>query len=105
MNQTNKIFDCLIVGGPDHAQRIKLSCSADAILHPTLTTRDGQCCMPVAFRRSADGSQLWLLLHPEASGAQLREQLVVSEAHDSYKGPERRRSGLHLLPPEELAAS
>lgn len=104
MNHTNNHFDCILVGGPNHAQRITLSCSADDVLHPTLMSHDGQACTPVAFRRSADGSQLWLLLHPEASGAQLREMLVATEeTNDAYKGPERRRAGLHFLPSKALA--
>lgn len=98
MESTTKLFDCLIVGGPDHAQRVQLACAADAVLLPTLTTHDGQACSPVAFRRAADGSQLWLLLHPDASGEQLREQLLASETmQETWKGPERRRTGLHLV--------
>lgn len=99
MENTTKLFDCLIVGGPDHGQRVQLACAADAVLLPALTTHDGQACKPVAFRRSADGSQLWLLLHPEASGEQLRQQLLASEKmQEVWQGPERRRTGLHLVP-------
>lgn len=104
MNHTHKTFDCLIVGGPDHSERVKLSCSNEDILHPVLVTGDGQTCTPFAFRRDMDGRQLWLLMHPDATGVQLREQLLRTEQlQERYKGPERRRSGLHLLPAAALA--
>ncbi|MGA7298265.1 MAG: hypothetical protein WBW92_12230 [Rhodanobacteraceae bacterium] len=98
MNQNSTAFDCLIVGGPDHARRLQVTCSSDDGFRPTLTDDDGLVCSPVAFRRSPDGRQLWLLLHPDASGAQLREQLLLTEEEFAEtRKPERRRNGLHFV--------
>ncbi|MGB8635639.1 MAG: hypothetical protein WCD66_12415 [Rhodanobacteraceae bacterium] len=98
MNQTSTHFNCLIVGGPDHARRLQVTCSSENGFQPTMTGDDGLVCSPFAFRRSPDGRQLWLLLHPDASGAQLREQLLLTEAEFAeVRKPERRRNGLHFL--------
>ncbi len=98
MNQTSTLFDCLIVGGPEHGRRLQVTCSSEDGFRPTMEGEDGLVCSPFAFRRSPDGRQLWLLLHPDASGIQLREQLLLTEEEFAeVRTPERRRNGLHLV--------
>lgn len=89
MEAINKTFDCVMVGGPQHGLRVRMTCSGDAAQYPTLMAGDGLVCKPVGFRRAADGRQLWLLIHPQASGAELREQVAVSEEIEESGKSER----------------
>jgi hypothetical protein len=71
------IFECIIVGGPQHGLIYQRPA---AIPQPTplaLVTDDGQLCTPAMRKQSGADCTRLLLLHPQATGAQIMTMMVA----------------------------
>jgi len=67
-------LEYIIAGGPKHGQVYRHPLNTRTSTPLEVITGDGQCCLPAARKR---GGAQWVLLHPEATGAQFRSILAA----------------------------
>lgn len=69
------VIECIIAGGPEHGLVVFMRRDPDEAHPPTFRSMDGQLCRSVALRRSLCCGTRYVLVHPAASGTQLRDIL------------------------------
>lgn len=74
----NTLFKYVIVGGPQHGEIIKRARLKPAPAGPpSVVAQDGKRCVAAALRRRPRGRACLLLLHPDATGAQILTMLAA----------------------------
>jgi len=73
----SQIFECIIVGGPQHGLVYQRPAAAPQPTPLALITDDGALCTPAVRKQSGVDCTRLLLLHPQATGAQIMTMLVV----------------------------
>jgi len=69
-------IECVIVGGPQHGTVFNHAWAASSTKPLGLSTRDGELCLAAARRQDSVHTR-YLLLHPQATGAQFLTMLVA----------------------------
>lgn len=70
------IVECIVVGGPQHGLVYQRPRDAPQPTPLALVTDDGELCTPAARKQAGAACTRVLLLHPQATGAQLMTMLV-----------------------------
>jgi hypothetical protein len=71
------IYECIIVGGPQHGLVYQRPATVPQPTPLALVTDDGALCTPAARKHAGADCTRLLLLHPQATGAQILTMLVA----------------------------
>jgi hypothetical protein len=72
-----QVIECLIAGGPQHGVVRRQLWDPQYPVPPVVASGDGEVCIAAACRPAGSGSNRFLLLHPRATGAQIRSMMAV----------------------------
>jgi hypothetical protein len=75
-----QIVECLIAGGPQHGLMRRQLWDPKYPVPPVVAAGDGEVCTAAAFRPVHPGCNLFLLLHPHATGAQILAMMATMSA-------------------------
>ncbi|GAB3028749.1 hypothetical protein GCM10027285_08870 [Oleiagrimonas citrea] len=70
-------IECIMVGGPEHGRTLIVRQDAARPQRPAIVAMDGELCRCAALRRTHNGVTRCLLVHPHASGRQMRDMLTA----------------------------
>ncbi|MBB6184493.1 hypothetical protein [Oleiagrimonas soli] len=73
-------IECIMVGGPEHGRTLIVRQDAARPQRPAIVAMDGELCRCAALRRTRTGVTRCLLVHPHASGRQMRDMLAAYRA-------------------------
>jgi hypothetical protein len=72
-----QVVECLIAGGPQHGEVRRQLWDPRYSVPPVVASVDGEVCIAAACRPAGSGSNRFLLLHPRATGAQIRSMMAI----------------------------
>jgi hypothetical protein len=75
--EMEQIVECLIAGGPQHGLVRRQLWDPQYRAAPVLASGDGEVCTAAAFRPVCPGRNLFLLLHPRATGQQILAMMAL----------------------------
>ena len=72
-----QVVECLIAGGPQHGVVRRQLWDPRYPMPPVVASGDGEVCIAAACRPAGSGGNRFLLLHPRATGAQIRSMMAL----------------------------
>jgi hypothetical protein len=73
----NRIFECIIAGGPQHGQLCRAPWDEQRAAPPAIIADDGEVCVAAARKHAGPAHTRFILLHPRATGEQFLTLLAA----------------------------
>jgi len=89
-----QIVECLIAGGPQHGLMRRQLWDPQFPTPPAVASGDGEVCIAAAFRPVHVGRNLFLLLHPRATGPQILAMMATMSAQAIIANTRQHKPGL-----------
>jgi hypothetical protein len=73
----NRIFECIIAGGPQHGQLCRAPWDEQRAAPLAIIAADGEVCVAAARKHAGPARTRFILLHPRATGEQFLTLLAA----------------------------